>query len=336
MEMIYSELYAVNKKTNEYYCSPLLEITYISNDVDKAPKTNNGILEKYEDEDLYTLNISFFDTFFDGLSDNTIYRLDSILDFANKYNNHNYISKEIWKPFLYTSNIQCNQIQKVINTHLKEITNDSAKNKLYKNYNAKDDNQKIVEQYYKNNKNEYNKSIATLQSNIYKKLSNEEFYNKISFAQKYKIKPTNKSNLTALSLMRRGLFGGYMNIDYKFQFNNELELLYTFLDCIFSSDYNYKIKKCKNCNNYFITMDTRTKHCSHCTQEIIKYQKQNYEDNDIVKIERRVSRLFYAENRLNETDKFIKDKNQMKKDLTDNKITELEYKNWLLSHYKTK
>ena len=84
MEMIYSELYAVNKKTNEYYCSPLLEITYISNDADKAPKTNNGILEKYEDEDLYILNISFFDTFFDGLSDNTIYRLDSILDFANK------------------------------------------------------------------------------------------------------------------------------------------------------------------------------------------------------------------------------------------------------------
>ena len=50
----------------------------------------------------------------------------------------------------------------------------------------------------------------------------------------------------------------------------------------------------------------------------------------------RVSRLFYAEHRLNEKDKFIKDKNQMKKDLTDNKITELEYKNWLLSHYKTK
>ena len=33
MEMIYSELYAVNKKINEYYCSPLLEITYISNDL---------------------------------------------------------------------------------------------------------------------------------------------------------------------------------------------------------------------------------------------------------------------------------------------------------------
>ena len=136
--------------------------------------------------------------------------------------------------------------------------------------------------------------------------------------------------------MRYGLYGGIMNIEYKFQFQNVLDLLYTFLDCIFSSDYDYKIKKCNNCSNFFITLNNKNNNCPNCSKQIKKLQKRNYENKDIVKLERKVNQLFYAPNRLNEKDNYYKQKKQLKLDLKYNKITEEDYITWLLSQYRTK
>lgn len=138
--------------------------------------------------------------------------------------------------------------------------------------------------------------------------------------------------------MKQGVFGGIMNIDFTFDFKNEIELLYSFLECIFQSDYNYKIKRCNNkeCLNFYITLDTKTKHCPHCLPTIKKLRKREYENRELVKIERRINQLFYAPNRLNEKDAYYKKKQQKKKDLVNGIITESEYTDWLLSHYRTK
>lgn len=332
MELIYSEMYGVDKDNVGYYI-PSLEFSYYYDEMEHIPKSIYAITEN--EESLYTTYIPFFDTFFDGLTDKTIGKIQSMLDFAYKYNQKNYIDKNIWKPIIYTTNIKCNQIQKVVNTHLEKKIDKNNKHKLYRKHYSKREDQQIVESYYNNSNIPYDKNISSLQTKIYNSLT-PNFNNiyKPSFKQQYTIKMPNE--IIGLSLMRYGLYGGIMNIEYKFQFQNELDLLYTFLDCIFSSDYDYKIKKCNNCSNFFITLNNKNNNCPNCSKQIKKLQKRNYENKDIVKLERKVNQLFYAPNRLNEKDNYYKQKKQLKLDLKYNKITEEDYITWLLSQYRTK
>ena len=239
MELIYSEMYGVDKDNIGYYV-PSLEFSYYYDEMGQIPKSIYAITEN--EESLYTTYIPFFDTFFDGLTDNTIGKLQSMLDFANKYNQKNYIDKSTWKSIIFTTNIKCNQTQKVVNTHLEKKIDKNNKRKLYRKHYSKREDQQIVENYYNTNM-PYDKNISSLQTKIYNSLT-PSFNNiyKPSFKQQYTLKMPNE--IIGLSLMRYGLYGGIMNIEYKFQFQNELDLLYTFLDCIFSSDYDYKIKKC--------------------------------------------------------------------------------------------
>ena len=332
MELIYSEMYGVDKDNIGYYV-PSLEFSYYYDEMGQIPKSIYAITEN--EESLYTTYIPFFDTFFDGLTDNTIGKLQSMLDFANKYNQKNYIDKSTWKSIIFTTNIKCNQIQKVVNTHLEKKIDKNNKHKLYRKHYSKREDQQIVENYYNNTDMPYDKNISSLQTKIYNSLT-PSFNNiyKPSFKQQYTLKMPNE--IISLSLMRYGLYGGIMNIDYKFQFNNELDLLYTFLDCIFSSDYDYKVKQCKSCPNFFITLNNKNNNCPDCSKQIKKLQKMNYENKDIVKLERKVNQLFYAPNRLNEKENYYNQKRQLKLDLKDNKITEEDFKNWLLSQYRTK
>lgn len=336
MELIYSEIYGLNLENNGY-CIPTLEFYYTEEERNLLPKSKYIIEEKESDTNLYTAYIPFFDTFFDGLKETTISKLNSILEFANKSNSVDYISREIWLPFLYTSNIEINNIKKNYNTHLLPIQNDKEKRPLYKKYNAKSKEQKEVEHYYRSKVAVYNNDIANMQYKIYINLT-KHFSNNIkpTLKEKYISKKAREKDLPILSIMKQGVYGGVMNIDYKFKFHNELELLYSFLDSIFSSDYNYKIKKCKQCHNFYITLNTNSKHCHYCLPTIKKLQKQNYENKELIKIERRINQLFYAPNRLNEKEKYLKKKQQKKKDLLNGKITETEYVNWLLSHYRNK
>ena len=332
MELIYSEMYGIDKDNIGYYV-PSLEFSYYYDEMGQVPKSIYAITEN--EESLYTTYIPFFDTFFDGLTDNTIGKLQSMLDFANKYNQKNYIDKSTWKSIIFTTNIKCNQIQKVVNTHLEKKIDKNNKHKLYRKHYSKREDQQIVENYYNNTDMPYDKNISSLQTKIYNSLT-PSFNNiyKPSFKQQYTLKMPNE--IISLSLMRYGLYGGIMNIDYKFQFKNELDLLYTFLDCIFSSDYDYKVKQCKSCPNFFITLNNKNNNCPSCSKQIKKLQKMDYENKDIVKLERKVNQLFYAPNRLNEKENYYNQKKQLKLDLKDNKITEEDFINWLLSQYKTK
>ena len=338
MKLIYSEIYGKDTEDNGY-CLPTLELHYTYEEKNLIPKTKYLIEEKEDDSNLYTAYIPFFNTFFDGLKEETISKLKSILDFTKQYNGNDYISREIWKPFLFTSNIVIGNIKKTYNTHLEAVENPTSKRPLYKKYNRKSTNQLEVEKYYRSKVSKYNREIGIIQSHIYKELSNH-FSNdlKPSFKQSYITQKAKEKDLPILSIMKQGVFGGIMNIDFTFDFKNEIELLYSFLECIFQSDYNYKIKRCNNkeCLNFYITLDTKTKHCPHCLPTIKKLQKREYENRELVKIERRINQLFYAPNRLNEKDAYYKKKQQKKKDLVNGIITESEYTDWLLSHYRTK
>ena len=217
------------------------------------------------------------------------------------------------------------------------MLNPNSKRPLYRKYNKKSANQLEVEKYYKSKVLNYNQDISNIQTDIYKKLSTH-FTNNIkpSLKSNYITQKARDKDLHILSIMKQGVFGGIMNIDYSFEFRNENDLLYMFLECIFQSEYNYKIKQCKKCNDFYITLDIKTKHCPNCLPTIKKLQKQNYENKDIVKTERRVNQLFYAPNRLNEKELYLKSKKSKKEELVNGKITEEEYIKWLLSHYKTK
>lgn len=338
MKLNYCEIYGRDTNNNGY-CLPTLELYYTYEERELIPKSIYLIEEKEDDSNLYTAYIPFFNTFFDGLKEETLSKLQSIFDFSNKYSNTNYISKEVWKPFLFTSNVNIGNIKKTYNTHLEKVENPNSKRPLYRKYNRKSANQLKVEKYYRNKVSKYNEDIADTQVKIYQELA-KHFSNSIkpTLKQDYITQTAREKDLSTLSIMKQGVYGGIMNIDYNFEFKNELELLYNFLECIFQSDYNYKIKRCNNkdCQNFYITLDTKTKHCPYCLPTIKKLKKIEYENREIVKIERRVNQLFYAPNRLNEKDNYFKKKRIKKKDLVNGKITEKEYVDWLLSHYRTK
>lgn len=338
MKLTYSEIYGKDTKGNGY-CLPTLELYYTYEERKLIPKSKYLIEEKEEDSNLYTAYIPFFSTFFDGLKEETISKLKSIFDFTKKYNRKDYISKEIWKPFLFTSNIAIGNIQKTYNTHLEKVEKPNSRRPLYKKYNRKSANQLEVEKYYKSRVSKYNQEIGTIQRSIYNELTNHFLNNvKPSLKQNYIIQKTRDKDLPILSIMKQGVYGGIMNIEFTFDFRNELELLYSFLECIFQSDYNYKIKRCNNkeCLNFYITLDTKTKHCPYCLSTIKKLQKQKYENKDLVKIERRVYQLVNAPNRRNEKKEYLGTKRKKKKKLVNGIITEKEYIDWLLSYYRTK
>lgn len=335
MEVIYSEIYGKDLENNGY-CLPTIQFNYEYEERELLPKSKYNIIENEEDTNLYTAYIPFFNTFFDGLREETVIKLQSIFDFAKTINHSDYVNKEIWNLFLFTSNISVKNITKIVNTHLKNIENPKAKKPLYRKYNSKSEEQLEVERYYRNKVNKYNKEIGNKQNKIYKELLNP-LYNskKLTIKSQYIIKNAREKDLPIISIMKQGIYGGIMNIDYKFEFKDELDLLYTLLDCIFQSEYNYKIKKCE-CNNFYITLDTKTKHCPCCLSNIRKMQKKKYEDNEIVRIERRVNQLFYTKKRLPEKANYLKTKQSKKEQLVNKEITELEYKNWLLSQYRNK
>ena len=81
MELIYSEMYGVDKDNIGYYI-PSLEFSYYYDEMEHIPKSIYAITEN--EESLYTTYIPFFDTFFDGLTDKTIGKIQSMLDFAYK------------------------------------------------------------------------------------------------------------------------------------------------------------------------------------------------------------------------------------------------------------
>lgn len=117
---------------------------------------------------------------------------------------------------------------------------------------------------------------------------------------------------------------------------NEEDLLYEFLNLIFSCKSSYVIKKCEHCHKFFIANDNRRKTCNRvnmngetCTEYRIGNNKNNYEKNFVRKFEKRVLNKYSADIAIANKKNFLKEKEEKKQILSSK-----EYLYWLVkNHY---
>jgi len=347
MKLIYTELYGINNNLKDSKkikgnCIPTLEIHYTESEKHILPSLKAEIIEN-EDIDLNIAYLNFSYGLFASLSENTINKLESMLNFSKKINHGSeYLNKDMWKPFLFTSSITLSPIKKSINSNISTFDGNKNKHKgtkaIFKSF-YKDKDQLFIEKYYSASETIFDNNAYIIQNNLYKKLINNFFItgkkekeNK-NLKRKYKMSFADNINISIINIMRNGFFNGAVNIDYEIQFKTELELLYSFLDCIFSSEYKFHIKKCVKCKKFFITLKTDTKYCPICKDIVVKSQKTIFDNPKIRKLERKINSLYTA-NYVNATErkKFYEDKQNAKAQFFNN---EEGLKNWYLSHYKT-
>lgn len=321
MKLIYTEIYGTNE--NKSIAIPTLKIILDNDEENILPSISKKIIQ---DDGFSFANIPF-DEAFDCFKKSTKYKLESLLSFYNKMFGYQYIDKSIWKPFLFTTNIKLLPIKKTINSNITNSTNSRF---------IKDDRQLKVEQYYKNQNLSLDDSIASLQFDLYSQMENKLITNKIENTDKlrlrYKIRVPKNDYLDIVDIMNAGYWGGAITISYQIDFTDELDLLYTFLDCIFNSEYNYKIKKCKKCEKFFITLKSDHLHCPTCLRIQNKERKQKYENQNIIRLERKINSLYNSDYTSKEDrQKYLYEKMLKKIEYEDD---EEKLKNWYLSHYK--
>lgn len=322
MKLIYDEIYGTNGSKS--IVIPTLKII-LNNDEDNILP---NISEKLIQDDGFTFaNLPFNEGIFGYLSETTINKLHSLLSFSFKMFGNQYINRDIWKPFLFTSNIRLLPIKKTINSNITNLRNSKF---------TKDDKQLKVEQYYKNKNIPLDNSIASLQFDLYSKMRNELITNKINNTDKlrlrYKIRVPKNEFLDVIDIMSVGYWNGDISISYEIDFTNELDLLYSFLDCLFSSEYNYKIKQCNKCDKFFITLKSDHLHCPTCLRIHTKERKQKHENQNIIKLERKINSLYNSSYTSKEDrQKYLSEKMRKKIEYEDD---EEKLKNWYLSHYK--
>lgn len=324
MKLIYTEIYGADEKTS--ISIPTLKVILANKNDNSLPNLKKKKIQ--EDDGFYFVNLSFDEGLFDCFSEIVKYKLQSLLSFYNKLFGYEYINRDIWKPFLFTSNVKLLPIKKTINSN---ITNSNNSNKF-----VKDSRQIQVEQYYHNKNLPFDNNIASLQFELYNKMKNElitnNIYNTDKLRLRYKIRVPNNNYLDVIDIMSAGYWGGAISISYEIDFTNELDLLYTFLDCLFSSEYNYKIKQCNKCDKFFITLKSDHLHCPTCLRIHTKERKQKHENQNIIKLERKINSLYNSPYTSKEDrQKYLYEKMRKKIEYEDD---EEKLKNWYLSHYK--
>lgn len=348
MRLIYSELYGINNKVDNCYkykgnCVPNLEIHYTNSEKEKLLNLNAEFIEPIDEDGDYNiayLNFSF--GLFSSLSYNTIQKLEVMLKFSHKAFQSDFINSNLWKAFLLTSNIKINPISKIIDSN---ITPYVKKNRRYKGSKGifpsfyKDDRQKKLNNFFMSPDNCIDKNLPSIQMELYddllKNFIKVEYkgYKTNLLGPKYKIYLPENNSIQLNSMMRNGYFNSGVSINYEFEFNNEIELLYTFLDCLFSSEYKFCIKKCKNCETYFITLQPTKRHCSKCGDIVIKSRKLKFESKNIIKLERKINSLYTVLNISSPIRKQYFEDKKTTKALFQN--DEKSLKEWFLNHYKT-
>lgn len=163
--------------------------------------------------------------YFDTLSNNEIKELDNIFKYANELNESNkykIVDKDIWLKYKIYKNLTINTL------------NETIKKNNYKN------NDTISINYGSNgkykqlefNKNTYNKNTKT--NKLFNTYSDEN---------------PNYDNIPLLFMHKAGYY------------NTNRELLYIVLNCIFSSNQNFYIKKCNLCKKYYLTNKINKNYC---------------------------------------------------------------------------
>lgn len=284
MKLIYNEIY-----TSDNACIPTLQLEYKINTV--IPNLVAINIENEEiDYNIASLNFSY--GIFDSLSKPTLEKLEAILLFANKYLGVDYINKNIWKPFLFTSEIIIPPIQKSINSFCKNLPNYDNQNhyKIMNYYSDTEcyENNKLITFYIDTITDIQNREYQLIENNMFILKPNEKNFKSLKHKYKKIVFP-NDVSVNIINAIGNGFNlktspnTPAITIRYECVIDNELSLLYTLLDLIFSSDYSFSIKKCKYCNKFYITTKTDNLYCSRehlienekftCANVIAKLQK---------------------------------------------------------------
>ena len=173
----------------------------------------------------------FYNLYKPVLNNAMIKELDKILEYSNKTNeikkNINTINKESWLKYRIANNIAFKNLNETI---------------IKINSSIKDKNNDIFINYIQNGKN---KNLYFNDKNLYYKNN------------KPKAKPLWKTNKALNNKVENIL---YLHKECYCQ--NDYEFLYMLLNCLFSSNNNYYIKKCERCNRYFLATIPNKKMCS--------------------------------------------------------------------------
>lgn len=173
---------------------------------------------------------SYYDTltYFDNLSTNTKKELDKIFEYSKNFSK-NGLNKESWVRYLASYNITIPAMTKKISRRTPKPTNGKD---IFVNYAENEKNKELI--FY--NKDLILPKISNSNQNLFESL----------------IKDSDKGAIIDLILWREGTC------------EDDIQLLYMVLDCLFSSSngYRYYIKKCEICKKYFLHHLPNKKCCS--------------------------------------------------------------------------
>lgn len=268
MKLIVKEIH-----TTEYFCFPIIEIELNnSKELPNIITLNNRELEKYFEESYPNL-LNFSHGLFDSLSENTIEKLETIFAI-----NNDYINYKLWTYFLAISELDLPPIKRKTKT-----------------FNTSMNSSTIID-YFNNKTN----------TDIKDMLMKE--YNSITKIFPFLNRTTNK--ISSYILLPKDVdtylihdnynYKSHFQISYEVSVNNEIDLLYAFLDIVFSSKFRYYIKKCEQCKKFFITTKSDTKYCSRvdlkynksCSQLATVTRLQYGNLNEFQKVDKRVRAFF--------------------------------------------
>lgn len=184
-----------------------------------------------------------FEDFFDLLDDKTINTLNRLLEFSKAYN-PDYISMQTWIYWLFCENVNIPPIAKQIFQLGK-----------------KDDMEMIYKYGGKNVKLDLDKKqLKSRMDNITKK----DTKNKTYIFTKKDDANVSSSNIKCMTHTHSKNF-----YEWKFKINsqkiatcsNNYELLYAFIDCLFSANNKFYIKKCNLCEKFYIATKSDNHYC---------------------------------------------------------------------------
>lgn len=322
MQLLYKECYDIKTKT----ICPLIQISYSKEEKNIIP--NFEVKYEYYDiqEEIFIVDVPFSNGIFSNITKKTKEIIDTIFSFSLTLTKKNYISSDVWNYFLFTSNIIINPIQKVIETKLANKINKS--NIRYRDIIK-------LQNYYYGFDDDKKKNISNIQVQLSKL-----FYN--SYSTKKESKTNNiKLKYNMIKLNSEDFNQQYLNkkesntdmiITYSSFCKNELELIYSFLNIIFSTNYDYKLFTCFNCSNFFVDTHASYLNCPYCRKVVVKEQKKNYDKKPIVILENRIDAQYYS-NYTSEEEKeeYLKDKKIAKGKFRNNEKKLIE---WYLSKDK--
>jgi len=245
-------------------------------------------------------NFKVYDTitYFDNLSSSASNELDKIYDYSLKLGKDK-IDKDSYFSFIATHNITIPPISKRITKHNIKLSNESN-----------------ITIHYANNKKD--KDLV--------------FWDKDMALPK-----NNKINLLEQQVKNNngGIFD--LTIHKEGNYKDDIELLYMFLDCLFSSNVSYYIKQCELCNKYYTTNKPNKRYCYRMT---FVYGKQTicenavnllYQSKEYKSATRKDEKLLkYLHNNSNkyDIDKYNYEKNIIKKECI-KKLNMTDYENYV-------